>query len=71
VHQNAKAAVEVVIGGLKNLFKRDYNTNREHPTSDLTEQLQAPNSIPIPAQIWLGLFLARQIPSVLFKLSAR
>lgn len=65
LRQNAKAALEVVIGGLKLLLKVDYNANRQHPTSALIEQLRAPNSIPIPDQIWLGLFLARQIPSAL------
>ncbi|MGA2981354.1 MAG: serine/threonine-protein kinase [Terriglobales bacterium] len=65
LRQNAKAALEVVISGLKLLLKVDYNANRQHPTSALIEQLRAPNSIPIPDQIWLGLFLARQIPSAL------
>lgn len=65
LRQNARAALEVIIGGLKLLFKVDYSINTEHPTSALMEQLRAPNSLPIPDQVWLGLFLARQIPNAL------
>jgi hypothetical protein len=63
LRENAKNAVEVVIRGLKTLFKENYDTNRQHPPADLVSDLQAANA-PIPNQIALGLFLAREIPSV-------
>jgi hypothetical protein len=65
LRQNARAAVETVVGGLKVLFMTDYNTNREHPASALIDQLRTANTVPIPDQIWLGLFLVRQLPGVL------
>ncbi len=65
LRQNARAAVETIVSGLKVLFKADYNTHREHPASALIDQLHTVNTVPIPDQIWLGLFLVRLFPGVL------
>jgi serine/threonine protein kinase len=65
LRQSARAAVETVVSGLKAVFKTDYDINREHLASVLIGQLQTASTVPIPDLIWLGLFLARQIPGVL------
>jgi len=62
--ENARYAVEVVVGGLKLLFKRDYSS-RQHPTSELGSEIQDQNFPPISGQVELGLFLAKDIPGLL------
>jgi hypothetical protein len=60
LRQNAKSAVEVVINDLKRLFRKDYDLNTQYPAFTLRQALNGP----IPDQVVIGLFLAKEIPGV-------
>lgn len=63
--QAAKSAVEVIVRDLKNLFKKNYERNRQYPTSTLVPELESANYAPIPHQIAFGLFLVKEIPGII------
>jgi hypothetical protein len=60
LRQNAKSAVEAMINDLKPLFRKDYNINTQHPAFTFRQTLSGP----IPDQVAVGLFLAKEIPGV-------
>jgi hypothetical protein len=60
LRQNAKSAVEGIINDLKLLFRKDYNTNTQHPAFTLRQTMSGP----IPDQVAVGLLLAKEIPGV-------
>jgi serine/threonine protein kinase len=54
-----------VINGLKLLFKTNYDTSRQYVASALISDLQ-PTNAPIPNEVAVGLFLAKEIPGVFY-----
>lgn len=57
---SAKLAVEVVVRGLKVLLRAaNFDSNRTYVPEDLRARLADPAFVPVPNQISLGLFLAR------------
>jgi predicted nucleotide-binding protein len=56
---SGKTAVHVVVRALLTLFRTDWNHSRTHKPEELLSVLNSANSVPVPSQISLGLFLVR------------
>lgn len=62
----AKRAVEVVVRDAKNIFMTNFDRIRRYEVPTFIAQLESANYVPVPEQVALGLYLAKDIPNTIF-----
>jgi hypothetical protein len=62
----AKDSVTFIVRDLKNLFKASYDRARQYKAVEFSAQLETASRVPVPIQVELGLFLAKDIPGIIF-----
>lgn len=64
--RTAKEAVRVVVRDIQNTFMKSFDGSRRYEVPVFLAQLEPSNYVPVPEQIALGLFLAKDIPGTIF-----
>jgi serine/threonine protein kinase len=63
--RTAKDAVRVVVRDAQTVFMKSFDRNRRYEVPAFVAQSESANYVPVPEQIALGLFLAKDIPNTI------